>query len=90
MFGGEKSRCVSGSRRDLRFQVETTQAMLKDTLCEISGGRYQQKYNSIHNYVFMCVISYLRTPELHISIFIRQTTTIAIGLTPSTKLKVKQ
>ena len=32
--------------------------------------------------------SYFRTPELHISIFIRQTT-IAIGLTPSTRLKVK-
>src|SRR4029434_10594824 len=33
--------------------------------------------------------SYFRTPELSISIFIRQTT-IAIGLTPSTRLKVKQ
>src|SRR4029434_9736921 len=33
--------------------------------------------------------SYLRTPELHISIFIRQTT-IAIGLTHKTRLKVKQ
>src|SRR4029434_5991390 len=33
--------------------------------------------------------SYLRTSELHISIFIRQTT-IAFGLTPSTRLKVKQ
>ena len=32
---------------------------------------------------------YLRTPELHISIFIRQTT-IAIGLTHSTRMKVKQ
>ena len=32
--------------------------------------------------------SYLRTRELRISIFIRQTT-IAIGLTPSTRLNVK-